>query len=49
VAAALLVAVLIGVEAPFGNAEQDHAGAAARSALQADAAPEPTEPGVRHR
>ena len=48
VAAALLVAVLIGVEAPFGNAEQDHAGAAARSAPQADAAPDPTEPESDH-
>ena len=43
-AAALLVAVIIGVEAPFGNAEQDHVGAAARPAPQADGAPGPTEP-----
>ena len=44
VAAALLVAVQISIEAPFGNAEQDHAGAAARPPSQAITAPDPTAP-----
>ncbi len=44
VAAALLVAVLISLEAPSGNAEQDHAGAAARPPSQTAAAPDPAAP-----
>ena len=54
-AAALLVVVLIAVEAPCGSVEapcgsaaQTHPGAAPRPALQTDMAPEPAEPGSTH-